>query len=553
MYKINLVCLHSENLLPNWQCGKAFSVRPNIPDILKVVQDANEAYPAQAWLFWDPILGSPPIDLMTQLLDQSVDLWHAGLLLGTSGKPGLLDFVSPSRMFSRDPDPTIEATSWRVSLRACLVRSEVLQQIGFLQPEYLSIQGAVLEWGFRCLQHGVLMRHLPAMIPHKLMIQTKELNLPFDDELRFVYNRFGYKWCWYAAMRAAASGYASPISAFTTCRKVTTSSASHQPKPYKRKKEQPGDYIDHSAKIPAVSVLIPTLERYAYLGKLLTQLGQQTIPAQEILVIDQTPKETRQIDFYKQFSLLPIRVKFLDEAGQCSSRNHGLQQATGDYILFLDDDDEIPPDLIQRHIENLSKFDIDASCGVADEVGAGALPKAFTLRRASDVFPANNTMLRKSALRLSGLFDLAYEHGPRADGDLGMRLYLSGAGMLMDPEIRVLHHHAPSGGLRTHKARRITYASSRRSLVQRNLPSITELYLVRRYFNPRQAREHLWLSVLGTFSLHGSRPRQIAKILISAFLLPHTLWQLWHRVRQAQDMLGHYPQIPTYPAQVDPL
>ena len=80
------------------------------------------------------------------------------------------------------------------------------------------------------------------------------------------------------------------------------------------------------------------------------------------------------------------------------------------------------------------------------------LPDAFTLRRASDVFPTNNTMLRKSALRLSGLFDLAYEHGPRADGDLGMRLYLSGARMLLDPEIRVLHHHAPSGGLRTHKA-----------------------------------------------------------------------------------------------------
>ncbi len=162
-------------------------------------------------------------------------------------------------------------------------------------------------------------------------------------------------------------------------------------------------------------------------------------------------------------------------------------------------------------------------------------------------------MVSRISLIKSGLFDLAYEHGPRADGDLGMRLYLGGARMLLDPEIRVLHHHAPRGGLRAHNARRITYASSRRSLLQRNLPSVTELYLVRRYFSPRQAHEQLWLSVLGTFSLHGSRPKQIIKILVSGLCLPHTLWQLWRRVSQAQHMLQRYPQIPAYRSETDPL
>ncbi len=91
------------------------------------------------------------------------------------------------------------------------------------------------------------------------------------------------------------------------------------------------------------------------------------------------------------------------------------------------------------------------------------------------MFPTNNTMLRRSALERSGLFDLAFDRGSRADHDLGMRLHLAGAALVYDPDVEVYHHHAPIGGLRTHGARTVTRASARRSLTQRNLPSVTEL------------------------------------------------------------------------------
>ncbi len=126
----------------------------------------------------------------------------------------------------------------------------------------------------------------------------------------------------------------------------------------------------------------------------------------------------------------------------------------------------------------------------------------------------------------SGLFDLAYEHGARADGDLGMRVYLSGALMVLEPAASVLHHHAPGGGLRAHKARVVTYTSSRSRLAQRRLASSTEIYLSRRYFSQRQVREWLWLNVLGTFSLHGSLGKGVAKAAISFVLLPDTFLKL---------------------------
>jgi GT2 family glycosyltransferase len=180
------------------------------------------------------------------------------------------------------------------------------------------------------------------------------------------------------------------------------------------------------------------------------------------------------------------------------------------------------------------------------EIGAGPLPEAFTFIRTSDVFPTNNTLVDRDVLARSGLFDLAFDRGARADHDLGTRIYLSGAFMVMDPDISILHHHAPQGGLRTHGARVVTYASSRARLTRRALPAVTELYLSRRYFNDRQVREALWIAVLGTFSMRGSGARRLLKAVFSALLLPDTLRTLRARMLASSRMSSEYPKIPAF-------
>jgi GT2 family glycosyltransferase len=153
-------------------------------------------------------------------------------------------------------------------------------------------------------------------------------------------------------------------------------------------------------------------------------------------------------------------------------------------------------------------------------------------------------MMRRTVLERSGLFDLAYEHGPRADGDLGMRVYLTGALMVLNPEIRVLHHHAPVGGLRAHRARRVTYASSRSRLLDRHLPAVTEIYLAQRYFSLLQVKEALLSRVFGTFVVRGGKLKRLAKILLGVVWLPHTLMVVGWRYRMASRLLEEYPQIP---------
>ena len=127
-----------------------------------------------------------------------------------------------------------------------------------------------------------------------------------------------------------------------------------------------------------------------------------------------------------------------------------------------------------------------------------------------------------------------------------MRLYLSGEVMILAPWIETLHHHAPVGGLREHKARVDTYAASRSRIFKSNLPTISDIYLAKRYFTPSQAREMLWISVLGTFSIKGSGLKKLLKMLVSLLSLPKNLWQVNTRRKIADKMLLTYPEIPQF-------
>ncbi|HNI34710.1 MAG TPA: glycosyltransferase, partial [Microthrixaceae bacterium] len=295
-----------------------------------------------------------------------------------------------------------------------------------------------------------------------------------------------------------------------------------------------------------VSVILPTVDRYSYLEPLLQQLAAQTIAPHQVIVADQTPLDHRRHDLASVAPSLPLSVIELGEPGQCTSRNAAIAAATGEFLLFIDDDDDVPVDLIEGHLSRMIDG-VDASSGAVDDATAGPPPVGFRHRRASDVFPTNNTLLRRSALVPTGLFDPAYDRGARADHDLGMRLHLSGAQLVYDPSIEVFHHHAPVGGLRTHGARKVTRAGSRRSLTQRHLPSLTERYLAHRYFRPDQASEGLAISALSQLGGDGRRWCRVGRAAVQLVLMPFTVRALRSVDRDARALLTRRPPIPDLP------
>ncbi|MEM9553861.1 MAG: glycosyltransferase family 2 protein [Acidobacteriota bacterium] len=516
-------------------------------------RDGHHALDRHFVLLWDPRLGPPPAEIARAVVDTPGDVWHAGLVLGQGGRPRTIDPVHPTWMLTADPFVDRPATSWRLTLRACLVRASVWRQLGGPRAEYRALDAAALELGHRWLWAGALVRHQPDLVDaararrHTALESAESLQL--EDALRFVLHRAGRRWLMWTALRTVTTRDATPRAAWRALRPLRgeeptpacslTASADE----VSDVEADAADAADDAAQ-ERVTVLVPTLDRYAYLPRLLEGLRAQTVAPLEIVVVDQTEPSRRQAAWRDDFADLPLRVLELERAGQSTARNAGLQVARGDVILFLDDDDEVPPDLLAGHLAALRRGRADVVCGVADEVDAGPPPAEFARRRPSDVFPTNNGSVRRAALERSGLFDLAFDHGARADAELGQRLYRSGAVMRLEPSLRVLHHRAPRGGLRAHKARRITYTRSRREIWARHLPSVTEIYLARVHFGARRLREMLVLRLAGTFALRGSMPRRLLKILAAGLLLPDSLVRIAARRRRARRLEATTPPIP---------
>lgn len=98
-----------------------------------------------------------------------------------------------------------------------------------------------------------------------------------------------------------------------------------------------------------LSIIIPTYNAETFLFSLLTRLSQQVNENVEVLVIDDgsTDPVKESFDFVRYF-----RQK---NEGAASARNKGLDEAKGDYIAFIDADDLVSEDYIQKIFEQLKK------------------------------------------------------------------------------------------------------------------------------------------------------------------------------------------------------
>lgn len=492
---------------------------------------------ADAVMIWDEDLELPSCELIGSLLRGPCHVWHAGLRLGQAGRPAAWDVCHGRAMFSRDVDDTIESTSWRISLRAVLARNEVLEKFGGFDPAFDTASGAALDAGLRWISRGALMRYVPGLLPAG-SVAPSDCAPTAADGVRIVRRRLGNLWGTWVVARSLRTGSITPREL------PQVAMAMREPLPHPIDSvglSCPDNAIDAKAR---VTVLVPTVGRYQFLETLLAQLNAQSRPPDEVVVVDQNP-EGQRADLHVIAPDLPLRVLHLLPPGQCTARNLGLQVSTGSHILFLDDDDEIPVDLIEQHLRVLATPEVAVSCGLVDDAESGPAPASQQFRKACSTFPTNNLMIRRTVLEATGLFDPTYDKGARADQDLGMRSYLKGNLHVYDPRPRVFHHHAPMGGLRIHGARIRTRGNSRSTILSRHLRTPTDVYLGLRYYTEEQVREDMVLSTFATLVGDGTRGRRIARLAVQTALLPSTWRHTKLAYREGERLLRSRPEIPT--------
>jgi len=105
--------------------------------------------------------------------------------------------------------------------------------------------------------------------------------------------------------------------------------------------------------LPLVSVIIPTRNRGEQLLQALRSVLAQSYAALEIIVVDDASSEDMRVVVA---TLDDPRIRLLRHAerrGGGAARNTGIRAASGDWIAFLDDDDEWLPDKLARQMERV--------------------------------------------------------------------------------------------------------------------------------------------------------------------------------------------------------
>ena len=102
-----------------------------------------------------------------------------------------------------------------------------------------------------------------------------------------------------------------------------------------------------------ISVIIPAYNNAAFLPDCINSVRQQTMPLHEIIIVDDGSRDnTEAVIKTLGDDILYSKQK---NQGPASARNHGIQQATGDWIAFLDADDQWVPNKIELQLNCLKK------------------------------------------------------------------------------------------------------------------------------------------------------------------------------------------------------
>ncbi len=111
---------------------------------------------------------------------------------------------------------------------------------------------------------------------------------------------------------------------------------------------------------PLVSVIIPCYNCEKIVGETLESVEGQSYDNIEIICINDGSKDNTlaELEEYSQKSRFNFRIINQENGGVSVARNRGIEEATGEYILFLDGDDIYHKDFVKILVDAISNADV---------------------------------------------------------------------------------------------------------------------------------------------------------------------------------------------------
>lgn len=191
---------------------------------------------------------------------------------------------------------------------------------------------------------------------------------------------------------------------------------------------------------PLISVIVPVYNVEKTIRKCVDSILNQTYTNLELLLVDDGSKDSS-ADICKEFSKTDLRVRYIykTNGGVSSARNLGIKQSLGDFVMFVDSDDWIENQTIDRLLEVLNQtraeiafpqmqIDIFDNNGRLSEIRKSDDIDEFTA--SSDQIQSKFEVIMKSGLLFS------------ASGRLYKRDFLIDNNICFDEDIKLLEDFA---------------------------------------------------------------------------------------------------------------
>jgi GT2 family glycosyltransferase len=219
-----------------------------------------------------------------------------------------------------------------------------------------------------------------------------------------------------------------------------------------------------------ISVIVPAYRAAATIGRALASIAAQTRKPREVIVIDDGSDDATVAaaeamrDCLNGISLI---IGTQENQGAGSARNHGVALARGEWLAFLDADDEWLAEKLERSFEVISAepsnlvligHDVivrdggdDVTFDCAQHDVAGDDPFHAMYRRG--YISTSTALTRRDVVLTAGGFDTALPNAQ--DFDLWLALLRDAKNAVrVFPGAYTLHHNQP-GSIQTHTGRRL--------------------------------------------------------------------------------------------------
>jgi glycosyltransferase involved in cell wall biosynthesis len=192
----------------------------------------------------------------------------------------------------------------------------------------------------------------------------------------------------------------------------------------------------------AISVVIPVFDGERFLADAIESVLAQSRQVAEVVVVDDGSSDGSAA-VAESFGP-PVRMLRMPHRGVAAARNAGVGESTGDLIAFLDADDLMKPDRLERQAGALGQASSPAlTLGRAEVRGEDGFAPPSWLEYAyenSDRYTPASMIATRSAMELVGPFDETMRRG--SDTDWLLRALEAGLRpVLMEQDVIVRRFH----------------------------------------------------------------------------------------------------------------